>query len=451
MMKTNANEVRRLLIAGLASWFLLIGGCNEGGIVGTGEGGPNTGSSTNPVASDSTEHYRYRHLPSTLFPALPAALNGESRLQQNIRNALSSLERIQIEILYLDAALDDVEAFCRQAGSPRSCQTTIAEAGVTYDAAIVRAEHALMAGAGIDQPPLNQALTEKTGTPLPDSIVTLTRSSPGESFAARLDMQRETTDGGRIRLTIDWHQDQPAARLLYRRETTGTDGLPATQTILLFTSATRLTSRTLDQTGEQSRIFLLNVRNDERKTLIQADERIADAMGYRHIGWDGEVSGAGGFVRRQRSDDPLIGSATTLQRLLLGPTGDIEARETCQNDTGDNLCDDNSVHWISDDGTPGKQRIADSPLFVTDQALSSATFGPSPTLSLDDPQLESLIIAPAITDDGMLEAGCAATRLIAGSRFRTYCWQDAPPKGGNLFQSILGTGGLMLVQRGGNT
>ena len=422
---------------------VLTAGCNEGGIVGTGDGGPDAGSLGNATASNPDEAYRYRHLPAFLGPVLPDALRGKSPLQRNLGDTEKLTRRIQLELLYLDAAFDAIQAFCQTAANSPGCAIDGSAIAPAYNGAIIRAEHALLEAVGAEQPPLAQALIEKTGAPLPLGAITLTVNDANVPFPERISIERKTAGGDRIQLIVDTAGDGETARLLYRREP-GDGDEPVSQTTHLFSNRDRLTLRTVDQNANSARIFLLNLANEAGATIVQADERTADAVGYSHTSWDAQADVSGGFIRARQGNDPLISGNTTLTRLLLGSSGNIDARQTCQDDPAASLCGDDSSLWKTDVPNTETLPLTDSERFVSDQALEATRFEPALALSVADAQLESLITAPATTDAALLDAGCAATRLIAGGEFRTYCWQPETPSGGTLFQSTLDATGPTL-------
>ena len=422
--------------------LLLLAGCNEGGIVGTGDGGTDIGldSSAPGVGSppDAEVIHINQRLPITTSPALPPLLAGKQLLlQRQIDKLLLLQSRPQLEMLYLDAAFDAIARVCADTPAGTTCRTDGNTLMLTYTPALIRAENRLLHGTNSIQD--EAAIAAKVGTPLPLDRIEWTPLAD-RPFDLRLVSRRLDNDGSAIRFTLEQTSDKQQIRLQYRAD----DAAGERTTLQQFTDYHRLTSRLVTESSTATSVLLLTTDqasdNADSTTLFQADYRQADASGYRHTGWAGQAGKDGLYYRARLSTTRSIGDRTTVERLLLGADGIVEARAHCQDSPAADQCHDDAAQWHPD--VASVTTIQRSPLFLPEATLrnnASNRLGPVLNPGAVDSGIETLL-AIQVTN----EAVCASTRQIAG-QFRHYCWQPAAPDGLlELRTEVINPDGLVL-------
>ncbi|HBS26610.1 MAG TPA: hypothetical protein DD827_05685 [Gammaproteobacteria bacterium] len=444
--------MRSLKILFIALLALLLASCNEGGIVGTGDGDAElAGDSSAPASNDGTsslDSNEDKRLPKTLSPPIPEAWlnNNSSEAQQPstfiLRNLLQARAlrhlNIQLELLYLESAYDSILAFCATVLADASCELAANDLNVLYDAATAESERVLLQKIATHLGnPAPAPASDKIGVQIPLDNITFTRSSSG-TLQNHLTASRVDNEGVPISINIDWSNRSNDHRISFQSnsETSSLQHLLGNQ----------LTERVASISTTTQEILLLTIAKDkqvasspptEKNLFMQADLRRSTDIGYQHISWDGRSLIQGSFIRARSSTDPMLQLPTSLTRALLDPAGNITALEGCNDSLTGNSCADDSSLWhiAGQPNTP--PTIQSSPLFIDDDQLQ--TWNP-PRLSNDafsaSSNTESIVLTPLNqlpNDRNLLATG---TRSIAATHFRQYLWGDTPTEFTRFLESL---------------
>lgn len=424
---------------------LLLASCNDGGIVGTGDGDaelsgePGSLDGEDSASLDSDNQPR---LPKLIVPATPQALlnNGENVafnsttvLQNAFRERRLRHLKIQLELLYLESAYDAILAFCTSTNTDETCQLAGTSLNVVYSPAVAEAEQALLV-----QMPLGSiaatteptSTAEKIGTQIPLGNVRLKRSNEQE-FQNHLSASRLDSSGMPIVIDIDWSDTGDAQRIHYQVATDAQAGETGDISSLLIAFNNQVTERVATLSTSAQEIFLLTIagsQTSDQQQFIQADWRNASSEGYQHVSWDGQATTEGAFLHSRISSDPMLQLPTSVRRSILNSQGNIVTVELCDDSLSGTACADNSTLWQTLENQTGEDSnsILTSPLFLNDQELQSWKSSlPDSTLNTVSANIETVVLVPLNQTPGSHNQIVNATRNIAGAKFRQYGWNIA--------------------------